>query len=215
MILKNRRRHFFIDKSFQLHFAIYIILTLAVISSVSMLGNYYGIWASVIKAFSEESLRESMITSAQMNEYESSRRPSADMGQMPSLRTYRETALLSQHQKEMIRQIMDEANRKTVALGVLLFFFVGWGSIFLTHKVSGPLFKLTQYMNELKHGNLTARIKFRKFDEVQYLAVHFNELALSLDRSISEVKKILNESPDHPALTKAKKELSKFKTTGN
>ena len=215
MISKNRRAHFFVDKSFQLHYAIYIVLTLIVISSVGMVGNYYGIWASVIDAFSEESLQQTLITSAQINEYENSRHPNADLNQMPSLRMYHETALLSQHQKEMIREIMDEAHRKTIALGILLLFFIGWGSIFLTHKVAGPLFKLTQYFQELKKGNLTARIKFRKFDEVNYLATHFNEAAATLDASISRIKRILKEPATDSTIVEIKKEISKFKTTSD
>ena len=215
MIFNNRRKHFLIDKSFQLHFAIYIVLTLALISSVGMIGNYDGIWTSVIKAFSEEGLRQNLITSAQINEYEASRRPISGMNRTPSLRLYRETALLSQRQKEIIRQIMDDAHQKTMALGLLLLFFIGWGSIFLTHKISGPLFKLTQYMDELKRGNLTARIKFRKFDEVHYLATHFNELASTLDISVSKIKKILKDAPDHPIAIKIEKELSNFKTSSD
>lgn len=214
MILKNRRRHFLVDKSLQSHYALYIILTLLVICSVGMMGNYYGIWASVIKAFSEESLQESLITSAQLNEYEASRRPATDLNQFPSLRGYRETALLSQRQKEIIQQIMDDAHRKTVALGILLLFFIGWGSIFLTHKVAGPVFKLTQYMEALKKGDLSARIGFRKFDELHYLEKHFNDLASTLDTSLSQMKWILKDSKD-PAAVEAKKELSKFKTSAD
>lgn len=214
MILKNRRRHFLVDKSFQLHYVLYIVLTLSIICSVGMIGNYYGIWASVIKAFSEESLQESLITSAQLNEYETSRHPSSKMNPSPSLRTYHETALLSQHQKEIIRQIMDDAHRKTIALGILLLFFIGWGSIFLTHKVAGPIFKLTQYMEVLKKGDLSARISFRKFDELHYLEKYFNDLASTLDTSLSQMKWILKDSKD-PAAVEAKKELSKFKTSAD
>lgn len=212
MTARNRRRHFLIDKSFQLHYVFYIVLTLSIICSVGMIGNYYGIWASVIKAFSEESLQESLITSTQLDEYEASRRPISKVNQSPSLRTYRETALLSHHQKEIIRQIMDDAHRKTIALGILLLFFIGWGSIFLTHKVAGPLFKLTQYMEALKKGDLTVRIGFRKFDELHYLEKHFNELAAALDASLSKIKAKLKDSKD-PAVMEAKKEISEFKTS--
>lgn len=214
MIFNNRRKHFLVDRSFQVHYAIYIVLILIVISSVGMIGNYYGIWASVVDAFSEESLQQTLITSAQMNEYETSRRPTdGHPVSTPSLRMYRETALLSQHQKEMIRQIMDDAHRKTIALGILLLFFIGWGSIFLTHKIAGPLFKLRQYLQELKNGNLTVRIKFRKFDEVNYLATHFNDLASTLDNSISRMKRILKQPVNDSTLAELKKEVSKFKTT--
>ena len=165
-----------------------------------------------MKAFSEESLQESLITSAQLHEYEASRHPVSDIRQPPSLRAYRETTLLSQRQKEIIRQIMDEAYRKTIALGIILLFFIGWGSIFLTHKVAGPIFKLTQYMEALKKGDFSVRIGFRKFDELHYLEKHFNDLASTLDTSLSQMKWILKDSKD-PAAAEAGRELSKFKTS--
>lgn len=217
MTSKNRRKHFFVDRRLQTHYALYIVLTLALISSVSMVGNYFGIWASVIEAFSEESIQQSLITSAQLTEYEAARRPTSGLNliQMPSVRMYRETALLSQRQKEVIREIMDDAFQKTVWLGILLLFFIGWGSIFLTHQVAGPLFKLTQYFTKLKQGDLTTRIKFRKFDEVKYLSTHFNETVAVLDASVSKIKKLLKETPDDSAIKEVKKELSKFKTSSD
>ena len=210
---KNRRKHFLIDKKLQFRYVFYIVATLAVVTSVSMAGSYFGIWASVVDAFSEETIRESIVTAAQMNEYEQARRPLMGGLAFPSIRVIQETTLLSERQKETIRQIMDETNQRTLGLLALLLFFIGWGSIFLTHKIAGPMFKLGQYFKELENGNLAARIQFRKFDEGHHLARQFNEMAAKLDASVGKMKRTIHQMPSETVSEELKIELSKFKTT--
>lgn len=199
-----------VDKPLQFHYLLYIVLTLSLVSGVGMAGSYFGIWASVIKVFSEESLRQSMITAAQIQEYEEARRPRSEL-LLSSLRTFRETSLLSEHQKEMIRQIMDETNRRILMLGGLLLVFIGWGSIFLTHKVAGPIFKFGKLFAELAKGDLTVRVKLRRFDEGGQLAGQFNEMSAALDASIARIKHMAHKTPHLP--DELKRELAKFKTT--
>ena len=213
--MKNRRKHFLIDKGLQFHYLSYIVITLAVISAVGMTGSYFGIWASVVKAFSEESLRESLITAAQVNEYEQARRPELKGSAFESVRLFQETALLSEHQKQTLREIMDETNQRLLGLGALLLIFIGWGSIFLTHKIAGPIFKLSQHFRELGKGDLTVRIKFRKFDEIHYLADQFNEMTGSMDATIGKLKRMVRETPHERLGEELKKELSKLKTTAD
>jgi len=215
MKTKNRRKHFLVDKNLQFHYLFYIILTLTVVSGVGMTGSYFGIWGSVVKIFSEESLHETMVTAAQLNEYEQARHPSPKKLSLPSIRTYQETSLLSERQKELIREIMDETNQKMLALGVFLLIFIGWGSIFLTHKIAGPLFKFGQYFQELGRGNLAVRIRLRKFDEARNLEFRFNEMAAALDAIVAKMKRITREIPRETALDELKKELSKIKTTSD
>lgn len=213
--MRNRRKHFLIDKALQLRYLFYIIPTLGIISAVGMTGSYFGIWGSAVQVFSEESIRQSMLTAAHINEYEQAKRPSKESSSLSSIRAYKEIALLSERQMEMIREMMDETHRRILGLGILLLIFIGWGSIFLTHKIAGPIFKLGQYLQEVKTGNLTVRIKFRKFDEVHYLAKQFNEMAAALDATISQMKRISNGMPRDASSEELKKELAKFKTTSD
>ncbi|MBI4358764.1 MAG: methyl-accepting chemotaxis protein [Candidatus Omnitrophica bacterium] len=215
MRTKNRRKRFLVAKGLQLHYVIYIVITLATISAVGMTGSYFGIWASVIKAFSEESLRESLVTAAQINEYEQARRPQLRELPLRSLRLFQETALLSERQKEIIRDIMDETHQRLLGLGALLLVFIGWGSIFLTHKIAGPIFKLGQYFRALGKGDLTVRIKFRKFDEIHYVADQFNEMTEALDARVGKIKRILRQTPPEVLREELKKELAQFKTTAD
>jgi len=190
-------------------------MTLTIVSSVGITGSYFGIWASVIQAFSAESLSQSIDTAAYINEYDQARHPTLGGLLGPSIRTFQETALLSEQQKETIREIMDETYRRMIAIGILLLLFIGWGSIFLTHKIAGPIFKLKQYFQTLKEGNVATRIQFRKLDEVHYLAEGFNEMASSLDQRISNLKRMVREAPENEVSDELRKELAKFKTSAD
>ncbi|MBI1978421.1 MAG: methyl-accepting chemotaxis protein [Candidatus Omnitrophica bacterium] len=211
--MKNRRKHFLVDKSLQFHYLLYIVLTLTLVAGVGIVGSYFGIWGSAIKIFSEESLRESMLTAAQLTDYERARRPFFKPQEAPSIRNYQDTALLSERQREMIREIMNETTRRMVGLGIFLVFFIGWGSIFLTHKIAGPVFKLKQYLHRVEQGDLTTRIQFRKFDEIHKLADDFNATIAALDAHVGTMKRMVRESSSETVLNTFKKELSKFKTS--
>lgn len=211
--MKNRRRKYFIQRAFQSRYIAYTVLTLLIVSGAVMAGSHFGIWASVLRAFSESSVRNNVITAAQLAEYEEARRATGRGSALPSMRSFRETELLSARDREMIHEIMVETNKKTILLGLILMFAIGWGSIYLTHKVAGPIFKLKQHFRTLKDGDLTARIQFRKLDEVQDIAPHFNAMVSSLDASIGNLKHIVRATHGNELAGKLQKELQRFKTT--
>ena len=211
MRTKNRRKHFLVYKSLQLHYLFYIVAILVTVSAVGMTGIYFGVWGSVVKAFSEESLRETIMQTGQIYDYDQARHPSSADASAPRLQIFQEMDLLSARQKEVLQQIMDETHQKILGLGVLLLIFIAWGSIFLTHKIAGPLFKLNQYFKRIEKGDLTARIQFRNFDEIKETADRFNEMAASLDAKIGTFKRLAKESRAEKLMT----ELSEFKTTSN
>jgi methyl-accepting chemotaxis protein len=50
-------------------------------------------------------------------------------------------------------------------------------SIFVSHRVAGPLFKLRNYLRDAKGGSFKEPLRFRKTDYFQELAAGFNEMA--------------------------------------
>ena len=211
---KNRRKRFLVHKPIQLHYLFYFVAVLVVVSTAGITGTYFGIWASVLNAFSEEALHDTMLTAAQIHEYEQARRPAMNEPRALTVRTFRETALLSTRQKEILQEILDGTHRRLIGLGIVLLVLIGWGSIFLTHKVAGPLFRLKSSFEAAKSGDLTLRIKLRKFDEAKDVAHCFNEMMAALDGKISILKQAAHQSPSASnALEKIRHELSKFKTT--
>ncbi len=61
-------------------------------------------------------------------------------------------------------------------------------SLYLTHRVAGPLYRLEQSAQELKKGNLCLRIRLRESDELQELAEAINATVKNLDEAFVEVR---------------------------
>ena len=79
-------------------------------------------------------------------------------------------------------------NQVLMLLGVLQLLFLGITfmlSIFLSHRIAGPLHKLRRSMEEVSRGNLDLRITFRKNDHFTELQDTFNDMIqhLSIKRS--------------------------------
>ncbi len=60
-------------------------------------------------------------------------------------------------------------------------------SIYLTHRLAGPLFRFEQTARELIQGNLALRIRLRKGDELHDLAGLLNEVLDTLERAFREI----------------------------
>lgn len=62
-------------------------------------------------------------------------------------------------------------------------------SVFLTHKIAGPIYRLKHALTELIRGNLDTRIRLRKRDDLQELAEQVNLLSDELRNYSSTLKK--------------------------
>lgn len=59
------------------------------------------------------------------------------------------------------------------ALGVVIVFLSGI-SVFITHKIAGPVYRFKKVLSEVADGNLDIAIKLRKRDDLQDLAEDMN-----------------------------------------
>ena len=62
--------------------------------------------------------------------------------------------------------------------GIILLF--GALSIFITHKIAGPLYRMKKSISEIIKGNLDVKVNLRKRDDLKDLAEHVNMLAEEL-----------------------------------
>lgn len=62
-------------------------------------------------------------------------------------------------------------------------------SIFLTHKIAGPVYRLKHALGELTAGNLDTKIHLRKWDDLQELAGQVNRLSDDLRNYVLTLKK--------------------------
>lgn len=72
------------------------------------------------------------------------------------------------------------------ALAVIALF--GVGSIFVTHKIVGPLFSIDRTIREMASGNLTTRAHIRQGDELQEFHHNFNAMADNLERLLIDLE---------------------------
>jgi methyl-accepting chemotaxis protein len=78
-----------------------------------------------------------------------------------------------------VEKIKAVENQVLLLLGVLQLLFLGITfmlSIFLSHRIAGPLYKLKKSMSEVARGNMDVRISFRKNDHFMELQDTFNDM---------------------------------------
>jgi len=73
-----------------------------------------------------------------------------------------------------------------VSMQVILISFTFFISIFMSHKIAGPLYKLSKLLREAAAGNLEQRLVFRKSDYFQELAPDYNTLMESIQKRIAQ-----------------------------
>lgn len=213
--MKERRRQFLIKKDLQLHYMFTLTLILLVITLVSLGSLYFGIWGDVLEAFSDEKVQSDLLTASRLQQYEEAR-----LAQIPSedsfsaLSFFRQAERLSGRQQEIFKDILDQTHQNLIGKLLLLLGLIAMGTIFLSHKIAGPLYRFERTLDRLNQGELTVRCHLRKFDEAKSVAQAFNNALESLDQRISQLKKIAreNESPEL-LIARLREELSKFKTS--
>lgn len=79
----------------------------------------------------------------------------------------------------------------------LYIFLIGVGistlSLFLSHRIAGPLFRFEKSIEEIIKGNLSFRIKLRKKDEAKELAEAMNRMIETLSSYLSDIKAITDD----------------------
>lgn len=183
----NKRKHFFINKSLQARYIMYIVLTLSIVSVCSGVAIYFGIWNSVMDDFSEDSVQARLELTTRFREYQDARGETTP--QQMTLSMIKEVTLFALREREVLNTILASAYQRILPFLLLLFFFIGWGSIFITHKIAGPLFRLQDSLRKISTGKLNFKINLRKLDEAQDIVPVFNECVARLDTSMARIKK--------------------------
>lgn len=215
-MVPNRRKRFFINKPLQIRYMLVVSVPLIVISLVALFGFYLGIWGKVLNAFSDEQTRNDLLTASRMVEYDQARyakTPSAPEFSILSL--FKETEKLSQRQREVFKDILEETNRALLWKFILILFLVAWGTIYISHKIAGPLYHLSKALGEVEKGNYRSRVYLRKGDEGHPVAKEFNDAVDATDRLLSDLKNAARDPNPAQALTRIKEKLGPIKTSAD
>ena len=73
------------------------------------------------------------------------------------------------------------------AIGIVIILFAIL-SIFVTHKIAGPLYRLKNILSLITQGNLDVKVKLRKGDDLKDLAEHVNMLVDELRSVVTALK---------------------------
>lgn len=76
-------------------------------------------------------------------------------------------------------------------IGIVILLF-GIVSIYVSHKVAGPLYRLKKTLVEVTAGNLNVVVKLRKWDDLKDLADHVNILIEELRTFVTALKNDYN-----------------------
>jgi len=205
------RKKFLIQKGFQLRYMAIVCSTLIVVAMVSIISIYMGIWGSVLDEFSNEAVRYQLLTAARMTDYEFARRPFSER-RFSTLALFKETDLLSKRQREIFSDILNRTNKRLVWKVGALLIVIGIGTIFVTHRIAGPMYRFDQCFKQILSGNLTVRAHLRKTDEARELMISFNAMVDSLESSVKRIKTINPKVDPEAVRNELETELSRFRT---
>ncbi len=75
-----------------------------------------------------------------------------------------------------------------VTLGIITLAVIGV-TLFVSHKIAGPMFRFEQDIKKIAQGDLNVRINLRQKDQFSEMANAFNEMALNLHKKILLIDK--------------------------
>lgn len=106
---------------------------------------------------------------------------------LPSILTlYFDSSLADKNEAARTFLILHGTAWPTTAAVIFIF---GTLTIFLTHKIAGPVYRLKYALTELIGGNLDSRIHLRKWDDLQEVAERVNFFSDDLRNNIVTLKK--------------------------
>lgn len=214
-----RRRRYFIKAGLQLRYMSMIILCMLVASLVAGYLLYFGIWSAVIPEFSEVKLAEKLEIASRMRDYEQVRR---GIEEDKALSIFREAKLLSAHEQTAVANILKSANLKLIPKLIIFVLAVAFASIFVSHKIAGPIYRFEKETKAIGEGDLTVKFKLRKGDEMKELADALEKMVGALRNKIKDalesagelsggLEKLVGESTEERRIiSNLKTSLSRF-----
>lgn len=103
---------------------------------------------------------------------------------------------------------------KVFALLVLGSLLIGGLSLFASHRIAGPIFRLNTSLKKMAKGNFGERLSFRKHDYFQEVASNFNSMAQSLEERAQSEGKVISEMSNKVDEIVEQMALSEFDRNG-
>ena len=88
-------------------------------------------------------------------------------------------------------------------------------TLFTSHRIAGPLYRMEKDIEEVASGNLTKQFSLRKADEIKALAEGLNDLTETLKDDVGKIKRGVNELESTLPPGEAKEKINKIKSVLN
>ena len=116
-----------------------------------------------------------------------------------------------------IKRTADYILPSVLLSGAVVIILIGLAAIvvtlFTSHKIAGPLYRIEKDIEELASGNLDIKFRLRGGDEIKALARNLDEMAQSLRSKVAVIKKTLAslEASSKDASPEIKKDIQNLK----
>ena len=184
----HRRRNYLINRNLQIRYALYIFVTLLIVSLATSACLSFGLWHNILRDFSVSSIRNRLNLASHISDYQSSRIQKPRPDSSPRLRDFEEIELLSVREKELLGESLTDNLGDYLLKAFFLFIIIGIGTVFLTHKIAGPLYRFQKTFEEINKGNVKLRVYLRKGDHAHEVLPELNAMISSIDYSFSKIK---------------------------
>lgn len=82
---------------------------------------------------------------------------------------------------------------------VIVIIELGLLSIFVSHKIAGPIFRFEKFAEDLEAGDFNARVRLRGGDQLTDTAEKFNKMADAVQNRITDAKDLMEKAEKDPA----------------
>jgi methyl-accepting chemotaxis protein len=170
MAEKYKRRKFFINKRLQIRYMISLLVPMLILIVFIGLVMYYSQYKFLIATTKEMSkeLKSVILTNQMYIENEEERNTKSIAEIKERLRKYMTG-------KGTFSKALLQTAYKILFLGLFIVIVeLAFLTIFISHKVAGPIYRLVKYAEDFRNGDFTSRIYLRKGDELVDVAMDFN-----------------------------------------
>jgi HAMP domain-containing protein len=177
-----KRKHYFINKRLQSKYMVSLVVPLLLIMAF-MGGIMFYSARTYLGALAQSINREitTSISTAQSNHPED---PAA--ANQEALDQVKRRLEIYQREKITVSQDMLRSTYTILGIGLLIVLGeIAFITIFVSHKLAGPVYRLEKFAQNLGSGQLNDRIHLRQGDELRDVAASFNQMGDILERKFT------------------------------
>jgi methyl-accepting chemotaxis protein len=169
---KFQRKHFFINKRLQTRYMISMLVPMLILILFIGLVMYYSQYKFLIATTREMSkdINDNIIAINSMYLSDDCERNAKNISEIKG-----RLALYKAGQVPFSSSLLKTTYRILFAGLAVVMIELGFLTVFISHKVAGPVYRLSKFAEEVGNGNFNAHIYLRKGDELMDVAMDFNK----------------------------------------